>query len=148
MFQMVSIVMATIAFATACVATTPALRTSYSIETCGISSGAAGHSLKVSVVCPAGLHYRISLLEEPRCGRSRTMASAKTGRKIRYFLLTPDRSAVWCDGTNGTVAVNAVGSGVTQDYIAVSSTLDRRALATDLNAVDYADTVVVYVESP
>ena len=148
MCEMVSIIIATIAFATDCINVSAVPHASYSIASCGVSSFAAGHSLRIDVSCPRGLPYRISLLQQPRCGLLRAMTSARGARKIHYVLLTPNRSSVWCDGTNGTVAVKGVGTGVSQEYIAVSSVLEKRVGAALPNTRDYADTVVVYVESP
>lgn len=147
MVYFTKIVIASIVFATGCIPfLQPQQRTAYSITNCGISSTIDGHQLAVSVRCPRGMPYRISLLQEPSCGAARTLSSGRTGRKIRYVFLTPDRNGVWCDGTKGTVAVSAIADGGTQHYIAVPSVLDARVAAADLNAAEYVDTVVVYVE--
>ena len=146
MFYFTKIVIATIAFATGCIPFTHPSVAMYSISSCGISSAADRHALTVNVSCPKGLPYRIALLQEPRCGLPRTLSSHRTGRKIRYILLTPDHRGVWCDGTNGTVVISAVATGGMQHYIAVPSVLGSRDAIADLNAAGYADTVIVYIE--
>ncbi len=116
-----------------------------SISDCRVLSGAAGRSIDVSVLCPKGFRYRISLLQSPHCGAPRALSSPYHDKAIHYFLLTPSRSGIWCDGTNGTVAISGIGTGGTQHYVASACVLENERFETD-GFGKFIDTVIVYVE--
>lgn len=116
-----------------------------SIADCRILTNSANRSIDVSVSCPKGLPYRISLLQSPRCGPPRSLSSPYQAKGIHYFLLTPKRTGIWCDGTNGTEAIEGTGTGGTQHYVASACVLERTRLETG-GMGKFFDTVTVYVE--
>ena len=72
-------------------------------------------AISIAVTCPAGIRYNIALLQAPQCSSLRAMTRGDA--YIRYVILTPDRMAVWCDGTNGTATVASIGTGAPQYFV-------------------------------
>lgn len=116
-----------------------------SIASCAIESNAADGNIDVGIRCPRGVRYRIVLEQTPRCAKMRSSAGSQKSARIHYVLLTPDRSGVWCDGTNGTKAVSGVGTGGTQHYVAGSRVM-RDGGVFRRRDEQFRDTIVVYVE--
>lgn len=94
----------------------------------------------VSVTCPAGISYSVSLLDPAGCGATRTMQSGTVA--LHYSIMTPDGTGIWCDGFNGTRTVAGLGTGTPQHYIAPAVII---APATSITKGRYVDAVQVTV---
>lgn len=94
----------------------------------------------VSVTCPTGVSYSLSLLDPAGCGPTRTMQSGTVA--LQYSIMTPDGTGVWCDGFNGTRTVAGVGTGTPQHYVAPAVIV---APATSIPKGRYVDAVQITV---
>ena len=95
----------------------------------------------VAVTCPAGYQFTIALLQMPGCDSERTMIQGRY--EIRYAIVTPDGTNVWCDGSNGTGIVTGIGTGGPQHFIGTATILSTRGAG--VADGQYDDTIMVVV---